>query len=441
MPRWWRMAGSGTVYGMTTRTSDSGPRRRALLAATALAAVGVGVGAAQPKAVAAPAARRVRLTLPAPTGPYPVGTVSQRLVDHGRPDPWVASRPSRELMVSVRYPARDVEGYPRAAQLSPGEAAGFDRLNSFGGVPRGSVDWAATRTFAHQGAPPARARRGAARPVVLYSPGVGDPRSLGTTLTDELASRGYVVVCVDHTYDASAVEFPDGRIETSRLPEEYERAEREGRVVKLLRKTCAVRVADLRFVLDQLAAIAPTPFAPSALGAFGQSAGGFAALQAMHDDRRIAAAANLDGLLAYVQEDQDPGPLSTVAADGVDRPVLLLGKDGNDHHTVPSWGALWEHSSGPRLDLTLLGSGHATYTDATSMLPRIAARLGLPKEMVTGTIGTVAPERAVAVQRAYVPAFFDRELRHRDDAGLLDGPSARYPEVRFVGWPATRAGA
>ncbi|MCQ8189270.1 alpha/beta hydrolase [Streptomyces rugosispiralis] len=424
---------------MTTRTSDAGPRRRTLLAATALAAVGV--GAARSKAVAAPVARRVRLTLPAPTGPYPVGTVSHRLVDHHRPDPWVASRPSRELMVSVRYPARDVERYPRAAQMSPGEAAGFDRLNNFGGVPRGRVDWAATRTFAHQGAPPARARRGAACPVVLYSPGVGDPRSLGTTLTDELASRGYVVISVDHTYDASAVEFPDGRIETSRLPAEYERAEREGTVVELLRKTCAVRVADLRLVLDRLETIAPTPLDPSATGAFGQSAGGFAALQAMHDDRRIAAAANLDGLLAYVQEDHDPGPLSTVAADGVDRPVLLMGKDGNDHHTVPSWGALWEHGSGPRLDLTLLGSGHATYTDATSMLPRIAARLRLPKEMVTAAIGTVTPERAVAVQRAYVPAFFDRELRHRDDGGLLDGPSARYPEVRFVDWaPSGRPG-
>ncbi|MGW5445867.1 alpha/beta hydrolase family protein [Streptomyces asiaticus] len=415
---------------MTTRTSDSGPRRRALLAATALTVLGVGM--AQPNAVAALAARRVRLTLPAPTGPYPVGTVSHRLVDPDRPDPWVASRPSRELMVSVRYPARDVERYPRAAQLLPGEAAGFDRLNNFGGVPQGRVDWAATRTFAHQGAPPARAPRGAACPVLLYSPGVGDPRSLGTTLTDELASRGYVVICVDHTYDGSAVEFPDGRVETSRLPEEYVRAKREGTVVELLRKTCAVRVADLRLVLDRLETLAPTPLDRSAIGAFGQSAGGFAALQAMHDDRRIAAAANLDGVLAYVEGDQDPGPLSTVAADGVDRPVLTMGKDGNDHHTVPSWAALWEHSSGPRLDLTLLGSGHATYTDATSMLPRIAERLGLPEKVVTDAIGTVDPERAVAVQRAYVPAFFDRELRRRDDAGLLDGPSAGYPEVRFV---------
>ncbi|MFJ2635660.1 hypothetical protein ACIO6U_27440 [Streptomyces sp. NPDC087422] len=28
-------------------------------------------------------------------------------------------------------------------------------------------------------------------PVVLCSPGAGDPRSMGTTLYDDLASRGY----------------------------------------------------------------------------------------------------------------------------------------------------------------------------------------------------------------------------------------------------------
>ncbi|MET7935144.1 hypothetical protein [Streptomyces sp. NPDC005322] len=60
--------------------------------------------------------RLVRLTLPAPTWPYAVGTVSRRLADRDRPGPWVASRPPRELMVGVRCPARDVERYPRAVR-------------------------------------------------------------------------------------------------------------------------------------------------------------------------------------------------------------------------------------------------------------------------------------------------------------------------------------
>jgi 8-oxo-dGTP pyrophosphatase MutT (NUDIX family) len=57
--------------------------------------------------------------------------------------------------------------------------------------------------------------------VLLYSPGAGDPRALGTTLCDDLASRGYAVVTVDHTYDAGAVEFPGGRVELSVLPAEF----------------------------------------------------------------------------------------------------------------------------------------------------------------------------------------------------------------------------
>ncbi|QKV94471.1 hydrolase [Streptomyces sp. NA02950] len=408
-----------------------GPDRRGVLAAAAFAALGAAVAAPAARALPRASRGRAGLTLPAPTGPYPVGTVSHHLVDHDRPDPWVASRPSRELMVSVRYPARDVEGHPRAPQMLPGAAAGFDRLNSFEGVPKGRVDWAATRTFAHQDAPPTRSG-GARRPVVLYSPGVGDPRSMGTTLTDELASHGYVVVCVDHTFDASAVEFPDGRVEASRLPEEYERAEREGTFVELLRKTCGVRVADTRFVLDRLEALVPAGAEPSAVGMFGQSAGGFAAVQGLHDDRRIAAAANLDGVLAYVRKDHEPGNLSTAAEDGVDRPVLLMGMDGNDHRTVPSWGALWEHSTGPRLDLTLRGSRHAAYTDVVAMLPQIVRRLGLPEKTVTKVIGTVAPDRAVAAQRACVRAFFDASLRGRDIGGLPAGLSARHPEVRLV---------
>lgn len=46
-------------------------------------------------------------------------------------------------------------------------------------------------------------------------------------------------------------------------------------------------------------------------------------------------------------------------------------------------------------------------------------------------IGTIAPRRAIAAEQAYLAAFFDRRLRGRDDDGLLDGPSARFPEARF----------
>ena len=65
-------------------------RRNLLTAALAAVPLGASLGGI---ALAAPP----RLTLPPPTGPHRAGTVSLHLV--GR---------SRELMVSVWYPARDV---------------------------------------------------------------------------------------------------------------------------------------------------------------------------------------------------------------------------------------------------------------------------------------------------------------------------------------------
>lgn len=409
------------------------PTRRAAMlsavAALALSAVPARAAGAGPRTVGP-----VRLTLPVPSGPYPVGTVALRLVDTSRADPWVAARPYRELMVGIRYPARTVGGYPAAPQMLPGAAAGFAALNNFTDVPSDRVDWSATRTHAHEGAP--ADREGGPFPVVCYSPGAGDPRSLGTTLCDDLASRGYVVVTVDHTYDASAVQFPGGRVEHSVLPAEFAKASPDRRrITALLRKTMAVRVADTRFLLDTLPGALPQVLCGvpdfGHIGAFGHSAGGFTALQAMHDDQRIAAAANLDGVLAYVQDDSTPGNLSTVAADGLDRPFLLIGKDGNDLGTVPSWEALWRNSRGPRRGLCLRGAEHATYTDAEAMIPQIARWLGLPRKTVVENIGTIAPRHAITAQRAYVAAFFDRWLRGRDGGGLLDGPSGCHPEARY----------
>ncbi|MEU6252441.1 hydrolase [Streptomyces sp. NPDC047043] len=407
-------------------------RRAALMSAAAavtLSGISARTASATPRA-----AGPVRLTLPPLSGPHPVGTVSLHLVDASRPDPWITSQPYRELMVGVRYPACAVGGHPAAPQMLPGEAAGFAALNSFTGVPGDKVDWAATRTHAHEGAPVDQ--DGGPYPVVVYSPGAGDPRSLGTTLCDDLASRGHVVVALDHTYDATAVQFPGGRVEHTVLPAEFAQASPDPeRITALLRKTLAVRVADTRFLLDELPRALPRALRGSVdrerIGMFGQSAGGFTALQAMHDDRRIAAAADLDGVLAYVQEDSTPGDLSTVAADGLDRPFLLMGKDGNDLGTVPSWDALWRHSRGWHRGLTLRGAEHATYTDAEALVPQIARQLRLPRKTVVENIGTIAPRHAIAAERACLAAFFDRWLRGRDDAGLLDGASARHPAVRL----------
>ena len=72
-----------------------------------------------------------------------------------------------------------------------------------------------------------------------------------------------------------------------------------------------------------------------------------------------------------------------------------------------------------------------TFTDFAPLVPQVAPILGEPPSWVIEGIGTINGPRAVAVERAYIGAWFDRYLRHHD-SHLLSGPSPRYPEVTFV---------
>ncbi|GAB3982089.1 hypothetical protein [Plantactinospora veratri] len=107
--------------------------RRHLLTAALATGVAVPLGGAG-RGWAAPAAPGpARLTLPPPTGPHQVGTVSLHLVDTSRPDPVAGPGHYRELMASVWYPAtHDARRHPVAPWLpaAPMRAllasAGFD---------------------------------------------------------------------------------------------------------------------------------------------------------------------------------------------------------------------------------------------------------------------------------------------------------------------------
>ncbi|MEU5696500.1 hydrolase [Actinosynnema sp. NPDC020468] len=398
-------------------------RRRTLLAAAAATAVTTAVTSTAP-AVARPAAASPagppRLTLPAPTGPHPVGTVSLHLVDSSRTDPWRPSRPTRELVVQLWYPARPGDAHPLAPWMSPGAAALFEQGQ---GIPPGVL--LLPVTHARQAAPVDRGRCG--RSVLLYSPGLRSDRSVGTALVEELASHGYLVAAVDHTYDADQVEFPGGRVETFALTGEIDDA--------LIAKALAVRTADTRFVLDRLAALdaghnpdadrQPLPatltraFDLTRVGVLGHSLGGATAAAALRVDRRLRAGVNLDGSL-----------LAPVTA-GTDRPFLLFGSDPGSAGEDPSWDAFWTSQRGWKRELALTGSTHISFTDLETLLPQAAPVLGLTPEQVTGAIGTLAPDRAITAQRDYVRAFFDLHLR-QVDGHLLGRPSPRYPQVRFV---------
>ncbi|MEU1183803.1 Tat pathway signal protein [Streptomyces sp. NPDC005820] len=408
--------------------------RRGLRTAVACAAISISTPTAalpaEATAAVEPVSGPVQLSLPVPTGPYMVGEVPVHLVDHSRPDPWQTGHNHRELMASVFYPTRQAAGHPAAPYMLPRAATHFDSVttNDYLGMnlPTGQVDWAATATHVVEGAPVAGGE--GKRPVLIYSPGLGEPRTWGTTLVADLASRGYVVVTIDHTYESPEVQFPDGSLATMVSLTDPD---------AFIKKSLAVRTADTGFVLDQLAAMnaGQNPDAdgrplPSGLtgtlnlckvGMVGSSLGGTAAATAMDADPRISAGINTDGNLTNFD-----GTLMPVAEHGLTRSLLLLGKDGITD-TGPGWQAFRAHTPGWTRQLTLRGSEHASFTDAEALLPQ----LGLPSATQTEDIGTIDPATAIRTNEAYVSAYFDHWLRGRSGR-LLRGPSEQYPAMEFV---------
>ncbi len=353
--------------------------------------------------VAAP--EQAAFDLPDPTGPHDLGTRQVRLVDPAR---------DRELMITTWYPAR-AGGEPIAPYLPPASAVAFDGGAAAMGLPAGQVDWGSVRTHAR-----VDARPHGRWPVVLYSPGYGSLRTLGTAAAEDLASRGYVVVTVDHTHEAPFVEFPGGRLEVAKPPGEDR-----------LRTALKTRVADVGFVLDRLPSVLGSSADLSRVGMFGHSYGGDTTAELMVTDRRVDAGANLDGWLAYDVDGTQP---TRAATEGVDRPFLLMGTPGGTrngeprtHLTSPSWGAFWENGTGFRRDLLMAGSMHYSYTDVQAFLPQLDGDPAVRRLR----IGTVDPVRAVAAQRAYLAAFFDRALKHRPQP-LLRHESPDHPDVAFV---------
>ncbi|MGK5642298.1 alpha/beta hydrolase family protein [Streptomyces sp. URMC 126] len=385
--------------------------RRSVIASATSAGLLLAVGAAAPARAAG--GRPLVPVLPAPTGPHRVGATVLYLVDRSRPDPLTPAVPVREVMVTVFYPAGPVRGLPRARHMTPGAVVLFREIDvRVHRLPEAGVDWAATRGHAYVDAPALAGRR----PVLLYSPGGGDPRTMGTGLAEDLASHGYVVAAVDHPGDAGEVEFPVGMPGRERVRPTVLTGEPGPDLFSVLVET---RIADLRFVLDRLADPATGRSLPPGLGAaldpgqvgvYGHSLGGTAVTEAMRRDRRIRAAANLEGYLDHPPgADGRPGELFPVAREGVDRPLLLAGTDGfHNERFERSWPAVTARSGGRVVRRRLSRAGHWVFTDYAALAPRFQAEGLMSARDRDALVGPGGAGWSVPVVRGLVRSFFHR---------------------------------
>ncbi len=354
---------------------------------------------------ASPAAAAPVLSLPAPTGRQAVGVTSLYLNDTSRPDPWVPTVKTRELMVSVFYPATSATG-PKKQFMTTTEA---QALLTEAGVDAPPEVVAATRTNAVVDARPAGRRRGL--PLIMLSPGFKRPRATLSSLAEDLASHGYVVALVDHTYENVAETFPDGRVTGCAACGQHDLA--------FWQKLQRVRAKDVSFVVDELTKrskwCGSDLIDQARIAMAGHSVGGASSIQAMLGDARIRAGIDIDGSTG------DP-----LLAPGLSRPFMFLGRQntyapGTPGGAAGTWERDWPQLTGWKRWLVVAGMEHPSFTD-----------LGLIAEQLGIDLGADTPAaRGSAITRAYVRAFFDLHLRGIPQP-LMAEPSPQYPEVTFA---------
>ncbi|MBO3287466.1 dienelactone hydrolase [Paenibacillus sp. FSL M8-0228] len=384
--------------------------------------------------------------LPEPTGEFKVGTQTFHFVDTNRKEIFDEAREGkRELMVQVWYPAQASTGkyapFIPDTQILRYMAANY-------GLPEFTFQHLKyVSSHAYSGAEVSSAQT--SYPLILANPGNGSSRFLHTSQAENLASHGYIVAVIDHTYNTFATEFPDGRITTSTTndlfsPDHDYQTSRGNRD-----KLGKVLTGDVAFALDQFELI-QSGLIPSHLkgridlghvGTFGHSIGGATAYDASYDPR-ITAGIDLDGGLYRLRD-----------REGLRKPFLFINSESyfeklkmvmdNRVYTDAELNRMgstreWEDqvTEDKKLELermreTVDEGGQVLYIENTEHLNFTDVQFISPIFKMLGITGKIAPERANSVINAYMLDFFDRYLKNQGGI-LMKGPDNRFPEVKFV---------
>jgi dienelactone hydrolase len=353
---------------------------------------------------------RGTITLPAPSGSRPVGTAIVEFTDRRREEPWTAApRDSRRLLVQLWYPTHASARGSRAPYVPRGEQLPWLRESS--------ASHPEVVTHALMNAPVAGQRL----PVIVFSHGMNSTRTRYTAFFEELASRGFVVAAVEHTYWNTGTVFADGTVvtESSGMPGRTELSSDE--IDQMMAAGVAVMAADDAFVVDRLRELAGgrprgNPFAGhldlTRVGAFGHSMGGMAATMACLDYSAFAACLSLDGpfYLMHLQPRPATKPF-----------LLLLNSDWGAKSPAKiarTYLAAW---AAPTVAI-ISGSHHSTYSDT----PLVDPTVGSPERSARSAIGSL------------VAAFFETHLAGRSvnlNALLDETPAVQRIPLEQAGNP------
>jgi predicted dienelactone hydrolase len=357
-----------------------------------------------------------------PGGVLPVGTRFFTLADKSRSEHYSKVDESRRFMIQVWYPAHPKPEDTHAPWMN--DARIFARaIASYLELPEFFLDHLQyVKIPAYQDAPLDQSSQ--AYPIILFSHGWNGFAAQNANQAIELASRGFVVVGIQHTYGAVVTVFPDGKVAYNNpdaLPanvpdEEYDKAAR------ILADQWA---GDMTHTLDFLDAQNYDSDSPlyasldlTKIGVYGHSTGGGAAIQFCATNSRCTSLLGMDPWVTPTSK--------SVLENGFNQPAFFMFSqkwaDEKESQNNRLFYGLYEHLNPTTRVIYIRGTSHYDFSDLPLFSP-VASQLGLKGPINGKLVNTIVNH--------YLVAFFEMTLKEKL-TDILTTEKSPYPEVVYT---------
>lgn len=338
---------------------------------------------------------------PEPSGDSYIGTQSLELVDSQRLE-WFTedNEDFRRIMIQVWYPTEENSG-DKELYIDYGDIRIKALAEQFDYKPSVFKNLTKIETNSIKNAEPNLNKK---YPLIIFSHGLGGNRTQNTIMIEELASHGYVVIGIEHAYDANISVFNNGDIADYRSGINYERRNNQRlspeEFWEIRLPQLKTRSADVGFILDRIEdGNFPSKIIDiidvDNIGIFGHSFGGATSIYSSYSDNRIDACINLDGWMVVVPEN--------IIDEGINQDFMYIGQLQWDDELNYKKLDRFIQSNKSSSKILIPETTHYDYSDTPHM--SIAARL-LKKS------GTLDSDNLKAILNDLILSFFNKNLKN-----------------------------
>lgn len=339
------------------------------------------------------------LKIPTPSGDYAIGTKIYEVEDLTRNEVYGDVNLHRKIKYQVYYPSQNTYGYSQAKWISDGKILTRAFAKDLK-LPKFILDHTATINSNSFYNAPVSSKK-ATYPVVLISHGWRGFREFHTDYAEELASNGYIVVSIDHTYGSQLVTFKDktvAKLNRKALPNFTP----PKAFIKYSSALATTYGKDVLVVLDNLEILNKSDvdlqgrLNLDSIGSLGHSTGGGGMVYAALNDSRIKA---LMGLDAWVE------PLKGYnLAKGLNIPSLYLRSE--------QWS---ERPNSKYLNTIISNSSQAVLIELakTKHIDFSMAYMYSPLTKYINFTGRLGGRKSSEIQRELILSFFNKNLTYK----------------------------